>query len=250
MKTEAAFFQSLRDGAIDSAVLVLKRVHDMKQMQAQARVKPGAPAAIAGVPVAPAMGNVLFSLASAQVRLFTELLKQQETVAHTVQGAVADALGVPRPGAGAAATQVLTWRVRRPADGAVAPAVRRRFVVRNAKEAAGIEVTLRPFTVASSHSTEVLVGPHAVVRVDGRALAPRVLKDGTLTCATIDPAAAVAEGMIAKDATALVEVELDLASLLDEVGDGRYAAAMTVALVRGPDAREAAQAMTLELVVA
>lgn len=255
MKAEADFLQSVRAGAIDSAVQVLKRIHDMKQMQAQSRVKGSAPAAVAGVPVAPAMGNVLFSLASAQVQLFTDLLKQQQTVSTTVHNAVRDAIGVPRPAPGDAATQVITWRARRPTDGSTLPAARRRFVVRNAGEAAGITISLRPFTIVAGPSIEQLVGPRATVRVDGRALTPDEAPDKAITVATVAKDADVregVEGVVAKGATALVEIELDVQGLLDEVDVGRYAAAMTVALARGPEgarALSATQAMTLELVV-
>lgn len=255
MKAEADFLQSVRAGAIDSAVQVLKRIHDMKQMQAQSRVKGNAPSAVAGVPVAPAMGNVLFSLASAQVQLFTDLLTQQATVSSTVHNAVRDAIGIPRPAPDAAATQVITWRARRPTDGASLPAARRRFVVRNAGDAAGVTISLRPFSIVALPSIHQLVGPHATVRVDGRALTPDVAADGALTFATVAKDAAVAEGVegvVAKGATALVEIELDVQSILDEVDGGRFAAPMTVALARGAEGARTThspQAMTLELVV-
>jgi hypothetical protein len=158
--------------------------------------------------------------------------------------AVADAMGVAR---GGAAPQVITWHARR----AEAGLARRRFVVRNARDAAAVELTLRPFTRVGSEA--VLLGPHASVRVDGRALLAGV--EGTQVGATVAEGAAIvegAEGVLPRGGTALVEIELDLKALIDEAGADRYASRLDVALLRGPAAsrsREAATALTLELVV-
>lgn len=250
MRSEAEFLQSLRDGSIDGAVTVLKRIHDLKQTQARGRLQ-GAPSRfLAEVPAAPALGNLLFTVASVQVKALSTLLSQHEAAASSLQGAVSDALGIPRRAADAPPTHVITARISRDRP---AP-VRRRFVVRNAKELAGITLTLEPFGAAPAGQVAIVPEVAVTVRIDGREFEARSLAGGVQRFDSVrggDDVAAGVEGVVPRDGTALVEVELtptEGASL----EPGRYVAALSVALSRGPSlsrASEAAQSMRLELVV-